>query len=82
MDGKRGRDALAINWDEGPNAALSAAQFHKEYRQLAATPGMLAEDIGDSLEVLSQADNQLEVTYEMPYLAHATMEPMNATARV
>ena len=79
---KKGRDALAINWDEGPNAALSAAQFYREYRQLAETPGMLAEDIGNSLDVLAQADNKLEVTYEMPYLAHATMEPMNATARV
>ena len=79
---KKGRDALVIEWDEGPNAQLSSEQFYRDYRAMAETPGMLAEDIGDSLSVLADASRKLEVTYEMPYLAHATMEPMNATARV
>ena len=79
---KKGRDALVVDWEEGPNAELSSEQFYQEYRAMAETPGMLAEDIGDSVSALADASRKLEVTYEMPYLAHATMEPMNATARV
>ncbi len=79
---KRGRDALEIQWDEGPNAALSSARFYEEYRLLADQPGMLAENIGDAQSVIANSDSPLEAIYEMPYLAHATMEPMNATAQV
>ncbi len=79
---RKGRDALKIQWDEGPNAALSSEQFYREYRALADEPGMLAEDIGDAKTVIASSDNTLEAVYEMPYLAHATMEPMNATALV
>jgi isoquinoline 1-oxidoreductase subunit beta len=79
---KKGRDALVIEWDEGPNAALSSEGFYQEYRALADQPGMLAEDIGDAKATIAGSDRQLEAVYEMPYLAHATMEPMNATAQV
>ncbi len=79
---KKGRDALKIQWDEGPNAKLSSEGFYREYREMADKPGMLAEDIGDSISVIAKSDRTLEAVYEMPYLAHATMEPMNATAQV
>jgi isoquinoline 1-oxidoreductase beta subunit len=84
---RKGRDALKVEWDEGPNAALSSDGFYREYRQLAEQPGMLAENIGDAVAALERAGQEkagqtLEATYEMPYLAHATMEPMNATAIV
>lgn len=79
---KKGRDALKVTWDEGPNAKLSSEGFYKEYRELAEQPGMLAEDIGDSVAVIAKADRKVDAVYEMPYLAHATMEPMNCTARV
>ena len=79
---KKGRDALEVSWDEGPNAKLSSEGFYREYRELADQPGMLAEDIGDSVAAIASSDRKLEAVYEMPYLAHATMEPMNCTARV
>ncbi len=79
---RKGRDALRVEWDEGPNAALSSEGFYREYRELAEQPGMLAENIGDAAAALADAGRTLEATYEMPYLAHATMEPMNATALV
>jgi len=78
----KGRKALSIEWDDGPNAGLSSEGFFAQYREMADTPGMLAEDIGDALGTLAQSDNVIEATYEMPFLAHATMEPLNCTARV
>ena len=79
---KKGRDALEIVWDEGQNASLSSEKFYSEYRALASKPGMLAENIGDSLKELKEANETIEAVYEMPYLAHACMEPMNCTAVV
>ena len=79
---KKGRDALEIVWDEGKNASLSSEKFYSEYRALASKPGMLAENIGDSLKELKEANETIEAVYEMPYLAHACMEPMNCTAVV
>ena len=79
---KKGRDALEIVWDEGQNASLSSEKFYFEYRALASKPGMLAENIGDSLKELKEANETIEAVYEMPYLAHACMEPMNCTAVV
>ena len=79
---KKGRDALEIVWDEGQNASLSSEKFYSEYRALASEPGMLAENIGDSLKELKEANETIEAVYEMPYLAHACMEPMNCTAVV
>ncbi|KGE03915.1 xanthine dehydrogenase family protein molybdopterin-binding subunit [Pseudohaliea rubra] len=79
---RKGRDALTVTWDEGPNTGLSSEGFFEEYRVLADKPGMLAEDIGDSLSVLAAVQKPLEAVYELPYLAHVTLEPMNATARV
>jgi len=79
---RKGRDALAVEWDEGENTGLSSERFLEDYRALADQPGLLAENIGDSLGVLARAERTLEAVYELPYLAHVTMEPMNATARV
>ncbi|MEL7046195.1 MAG: molybdopterin cofactor-binding domain-containing protein, partial [Pseudomonadota bacterium] len=79
---RKGRDALTVNWDEGENTAYSSERFFAEYRTLADEPGMLAEDIGDSRAALADADETVESVYELPYLTHVTMEPMNATARV
>lgn len=79
---RKGRDALTVNWDEGANTAYSSERFFEEYRVMADEPGMLAEDIGDSRAALADADETVESVYELPYLTHVTMEPMNATARV
>ncbi len=79
---QKARAKLKINWDSGANQAVSTEQFYSDYRELAEQPGMLAEDIGDALGVLTQSDEVVEATYELPLLAHATMEPLNCIAQV
>jgi len=76
---KNGRDALEIVWDEGPLAALSTAGMRKQYADLAKKPGLAAKKEGDADSALAKAAKKLSAEYEVPYLAHATMEPMNCT---
>jgi len=72
--------ALPIVWDEGPAAATDSAQFRAEYR--AALDGPLANAVkrGDVAGAMSSGATVIEALYEAPYLAHAPMEPLNATA--
>jgi isoquinoline 1-oxidoreductase beta subunit len=77
---KQGRDALAIKWDDGPNAALSSAGISKMLAEAAAGTGAVARNEGDV--GAAAAAKSLEAVYEAPYLAHACMEPMNCTAWV
>jgi isoquinoline 1-oxidoreductase subunit beta len=79
---KRGRDALQITWDEGPNAALTTAEISRGYAQLAAQPGKSARHEGDAARTLGEAAKKVDAIYEVPFLAHATMEPMNCSAHV
>jgi isoquinoline 1-oxidoreductase beta subunit len=74
---KRGRELLEIEWDLGENAKLSSEGLRREYRQLAATPGLVARKEGDAEAALRSSTRRLEAEYELPYLAHATMEPLN-----
>ncbi len=74
---KRGRDALRIDWDEGENASLSSDALHKQYTEIANKPGLSARKDGDAEKVLAQAYQTIEAVYEVPYLAHAPMEPLN-----
>lgn len=74
---KRARDLLAIEWDPGPNAALSSDALREEYRALAATPGKIARQTGDPVAAMREAAQVLIAEYELPYLAHAPMEPLN-----
>jgi isoquinoline 1-oxidoreductase beta subunit len=76
---KKGRDALEIAWDEGPLAALSTAGMREQYAELAKTPGLAAKKEGDVDSALAKAVEKLSAEYEVPYLAHATMEPLNCT---
>jgi len=79
---KRGRDALRIEWDEGPNASVTSAEISRTYAQLARQPGKIARRDGDPTTALVGAAKKLDAVYEVPFLAHATMEPMNCTAHV
>ncbi len=74
---QRGREALEISWDEGPLAALSTPELRSQYAALAKTPGMVARKLGNSEEALARSSKQLRAEYEVPYLAHACMEPLN-----
>jgi isoquinoline 1-oxidoreductase beta subunit len=79
---KQGRDALKIEWDEGPVAAVSSASISTSFAERAAQAGVVARHDGDPDGGLGSAATKVEADYEMPFLAHATMEPMNATAHV
>ncbi len=78
----QGRRALEIEWDEGENAGQSSERISAQFRQLAARPGAVARDDGNAGASIARASRRLEAAYDLPYLAHATMEPMNATADV
>jgi isoquinoline 1-oxidoreductase subunit beta len=74
---RKGRDLLEIAWDEGEWGRLSTPAMREEYARLATTPGLAARREGDAPAVLEKATKRFEAEYEVPYLAHATMEPLN-----
>ncbi|MHB8058684.1 MAG: xanthine dehydrogenase family protein molybdopterin-binding subunit [Desulfuromonadaceae bacterium] len=74
---QKGRELLDIVWDEGEGAKVSTPAMREEYARLSATTGIVARKEGDAETVLSHAKQRFEVEYEVPYLAHATMEPLN-----
>ncbi|HUL91312.1 MAG TPA: xanthine dehydrogenase family protein molybdopterin-binding subunit [Burkholderiales bacterium] len=79
---KKGRDALSVDWDESGAFKLGSGEIMAEYRRLAATPGLPARKEGDVAAALASAARTFEAVYEFPYLAHATMEPMNCVVRL
>jgi len=79
---KKGRDALQIEWDDGAGATLSTTALREEYRKLAATPGMKAKVAGDVDAAFQGAPSVIEADYEVPFLAHAPMEPLNCTVAI
>ncbi|HXN15860.1 MAG TPA: xanthine dehydrogenase family protein molybdopterin-binding subunit, partial [Usitatibacter sp.] len=78
---KKGRDALQVDWDLGPNAALATDNLRKQFRQAAATPGTLAKK-ADNPAAMKAAVRTIVAEYEVPFLAHAPMEPLNCTVEV
>jgi isoquinoline 1-oxidoreductase beta subunit len=74
---KIARDLLEIEWDEGPGAALSTPKMREEYLALAKKPGAVARKEGDATQGIKDAHKTVSAEYEVPYLAHATMEPLN-----
>jgi isoquinoline 1-oxidoreductase subunit beta len=79
---KKGRDALRVTWNEGPHAHLTSADIQQEYEAAARQPGLVAKQQGDALQTFQGAAQPIEAVYVVPYLAHATMEPQNCTARI
>lgn len=76
-------DGMAIAWDVPANAALDSARQREAYAALLDKESARSyEEIGDAPALLGTATRVIEALYEVPYLAHATMEPMNATALV
>jgi len=78
----QGRKALRVTWDEGPTAQVSSATIAREYEAAAKQPGQVARNDGDAEKVLAGSGRVHEAVYQVPFLEHACMEPMNATARV
>lgn len=76
----QGRKALAVTWDEGTNAGVSTTSLRENLAKLAEAPGTVMRNDGDATKALDQASKKLAAEYEVPFLAHATMEPVNCTA--
>jgi len=74
---KTARDLLEIEWNEGPGAALSSSKMRAEYLELAKKPGALARKDGDVVQAFKGSQKKVSAEYEVPYLAHASMEPLN-----
>jgi isoquinoline 1-oxidoreductase beta subunit len=79
---QRGRRALKVTWDEGPLAALTSAEISRGYAAAATQRGQEARKVGDAEKALAAGGKVVEAVYEVPFLEHACMEPMNATAHV
>jgi len=77
----RGAQALEVTWDEGRLAKLTSADILAKYRELAQQPGKVARNDGNADSTIASSKS-FERTFEAPFLAHATMEPMNCTADV
>jgi len=78
---KIGLDALVIDWEEGPNADLSLNDIWQDLRAASEKDGVVAKSRGDIAKGLLSGE-KLEASYELPFLAHATMEPVNATVHL
>ena len=77
----RGLDALKVTWDEGPNAKINSADIWSDLRAASKKDGVVAKSEGDIDKGLTQGE-RFDADYELPLLAHATMEPMNCTVRL
>src|SRR3989442_229443 len=78
----QGRRALQIEWDEGGAVTLGSDDIRAGFTGLAEQPGVEARKTGDAGAALTAAAKKVEAVYEVPFLHHATMEPMNCTAHV
>ena len=77
----QGLDALKIVWDEGANASVSSAQVWEQIRSASEKEGAVAKTVGDPAKSLASGQ-AIDAAYELPFLAHAPMEPMNCTVHV
>ncbi len=79
---KKGRDALTVEWDETNAFRQGSAEIAADYRKLAATAGAVARNEGDVDAAFKKATRVIEATYEVPFLAHASMEPLNCVVQL
>ena len=79
---KKGLAALVIEWEDGPHAKLNTREILGELEKATLNAGAVAQNIGDVGKAMAGAVTKVEATYQVPFLAHATMEPMNCTVHV
>jgi isoquinoline 1-oxidoreductase subunit beta len=77
-----GRKALQVEWDNGPNAGESSETLHQQFLDNALKPGKPYRNDGDPDAAISSTAKKIDATYEFPFAAHATMEPMNCTVHI
>jgi isoquinoline 1-oxidoreductase beta subunit len=78
----QGRRVLDIQWDEGPVASVNTPGITQSFIDKMSQPGQVNRKEGDAEAALAAATKKIEVVYQVPYLAHAPMEPLNCTADV
>lgn len=78
----KGLAALEIEWHEGPHSGVNTDQVARALEQATLVAGPVAQQTGDAAKALASASRRVEATYQLPFLAHATMEPMNCTVHV
>jgi isoquinoline 1-oxidoreductase beta subunit len=79
---EKGLGAAAIQWDDGPNATLSSADVVRQLEEASKQPGAVARNEGDVETAFAGAAQRIDAVYQMPFLAHAAMEPMNCTVHM
>ena len=79
---KMARDELSVKWDEGPGKSIDSVSVSSALVAAAAKPGVVIKKVGDADEGMKGAAKTVEASYELPFLSHAPMEPMNFTADV
>src|SRR5260370_22118787 len=78
----QGRNALEVKWDFGPASKESSAGLHEQFLANAAKPGKIVRNDGHADSVLASSTKKIEVAYEFPFAAHASMQPMNCTLHI
>ena len=78
----KGRDALKVNWDDGPHGSYDSAAYKAQLEETARKPAKVVRNEGDADAALASAAKTLSAEYYIPHLAHASMEPPTATVRV
>jgi isoquinoline 1-oxidoreductase subunit beta len=76
---KKGLAALMIEWDDGPHPKLSTGDIAGELEKATNSVGAVAQNVGDVGKAMASAATKVEAIYQVPFLAHAAMEPMNCT---
>jgi isoquinoline 1-oxidoreductase beta subunit len=79
---KKGLAALVIEWDDGPHAKLTTEEVARELEKATLHSGPVAQNTGNIDGAMASAVTRVEATYQVPFLAHAAMEPMNCTVHV
>ena len=76
---KTGRDALRVEWDEGSMQSFDTGKMMQDFRERVKSPGTSVRNDGDAAAALANATKKIEAVYEVPYLSHLMMEPLNCT---
>jgi isoquinoline 1-oxidoreductase beta subunit len=79
---KKGLAALVIQWDDGPHATLSTEDVARDLEKGTLNAGAVAQNTGDVAKAITGAVTKVDAIYQVPFLAHAAMEPMNCTVHV
>src|SRR5262249_30234167 len=79
---RKGLEALEVEWEDGPHRNLTTAAVAAELEKATLGPGAVAQNIGDADVAMTAAVTRADAIYQLPFLAHAALEPMNCTVHV